>query len=272
MMAGMLALSTAAMAQLVPGATAPDFTFTDTKGNSHNLYAYLNSGKFVAIDVFATWCGPCYSYHQTHVQNDLYKKYDEPGAKTWKVFQIEADGSTDAADLDGTGDFTEGDWVAGVDFPIIDPADGVALNNFLDDFAIPGFPTLYLIGPNKKVYEMIDEAGGALPTVATWESAAKKYFGYAVGIDALSDNNPLTIFPNPAKDAANFYFRLNNSSNVKLTITNVMGQVVAIGNFGTLFAGDQQLSYNISDLSAGLYFFTISAENSRSLTKRVVVQ
>jgi thiol-disulfide isomerase/thioredoxin len=270
---GMLMMNAPALAQLNPGATAPNFTFTDTKGNSHTLYDYLNAGKIVAIDVFATWCGPCYMYHQTHVHNDLYKKYDEPGAKTWKVFMFEGDDQTDAADLAGTGSNTVGDWESGVDCPIIDPSAGTALSNFTTGYDIQFFPTLYLIGPNKKTYEMVTESGGtSLPSLANWENAAKKYFGYAVGIDEFSDDNPVTIFPNPAKGFTNVYFRLNNSSNVKLTVANLMGQVVAIKDFGTLLAGDQQLNYDISNLSAGVYYFTISAENSRSLMKRVVVQ
>jgi hypothetical protein len=48
-----------------------------------------------------------------------------------------------------------------------------------------------------------------------------------VGIDDLSDSNPLTIYPNPAKDVTNFYFRLNGPSKVKLSVVNTMGQVVA---------------------------------------------
>ncbi len=42
------------------GQTAPDFTITDTDGNTHTLYAdYLDQGKTVLIKVFFTNCPPC---------------------------------------------------------------------------------------------------------------------------------------------------------------------------------------------------------------------
>lgn len=34
---------------------APDFTITDVEGNEHHLYEYLDAGKYVLIDFWATW-------------------------------------------------------------------------------------------------------------------------------------------------------------------------------------------------------------------------
>jgi thiol-disulfide isomerase/thioredoxin len=42
--------------------TAPDFTVTDSHGQTHHLYAdYLNQGKSVLLEVFYTTCPPCNS-------------------------------------------------------------------------------------------------------------------------------------------------------------------------------------------------------------------
>lgn len=38
---------------------APDFTLTDVKGNSYNLYQQLNQGKTVVLDFFGVQCGTC---------------------------------------------------------------------------------------------------------------------------------------------------------------------------------------------------------------------
>jgi cytochrome oxidase Cu insertion factor (SCO1/SenC/PrrC family) len=34
--------------------TAIDFTVTDTQGNQHHLFDYLNDGKYVVLDFFFT--------------------------------------------------------------------------------------------------------------------------------------------------------------------------------------------------------------------------
>src|SRR4051812_23633012 len=106
-----------ATAQLPDGSTVPDFTFTDLDGNTQNLYSYLNSGKYVAIEVSATWCHPCWVYHSSETMDSLYNIHDNPGDATWKILFIEGDGATTLADLHGTGTSTQGDWVTGTPYP-----------------------------------------------------------------------------------------------------------------------------------------------------------
>ena len=55
---GAIIICTAVNAQTLL-TTAVDFTATDVHGNSHNLFSYLNAGKYVLIDFFYTTCVPC---------------------------------------------------------------------------------------------------------------------------------------------------------------------------------------------------------------------
>jgi len=119
----------ASHAQLYDGDIAPDFTITDIDGTEHSLYEdYLHQGYSVVIDFSTTWCGPCWSYHETHALADLYENHGPAGmpgvsentTDDVMVFFMEVDNITNFSDLDGTGFNTEGDWISGTPYPIID--------------------------------------------------------------------------------------------------------------------------------------------------------
>lgn len=257
-------------AQLPDGTTVPDFTFTDINGNTQSLYSYLNAGKYVALEISATWCHPCWLYHNSGTMDSMYTLHDIPGDQTWKVLFLEGDGNTTLADLQGTGSTTQGDWVTGTPFPIMNPPSGIALNNFKTSYNIGFFPTLYLICPNKKAYF---DTINAFPraSVPVWKYAASTYCG-PVGLDDLKDANPLTIYPNPAIDHVVLYFGLNNGTSVSLTISNVIGQTIAVKYFGYLNAGDQSVRYDLDGMQPGIYFFTVSDANGRSVRKKIIVR
>jgi thiol-disulfide isomerase/thioredoxin len=260
----------AAKAQLPDGSTVPDFTFADINGNTQNLYSYLNAGKYVAIDVFATWCHPCWLYHNTGVMDSLYNLHDSPGTNTIKVFGIEADGGTNLADVQGTGTSTQGDWTNGTVYPLMNPPAGIALNDFSTYYNISAYPTLYIICPNKKIYQdTLNKSSKA--SVAVWEYAANHLCG-PVGLDDLRDANPLAIYPNPAIDYTVLYFSLHAATEVTLSVANIVGQTVTNKSFGHLQAGDHSLRCELNDLQSGMYFFTISEGNGRSVRKRIIIK
>ena len=142
-------------AQLPDGTFCPDFTGTDLNGNTHNLYSYLDAGYTVVIDVSATWCPPCWSFHQAGTLEDLWMNHGPAGgtgvsASTTDdviVLWIEGDASTTIDDLQGTTAGTQGDWITGTNFPIIDDA------SIAQTLGIAYFPTLYTIYPDRYLEE-----------------------------------------------------------------------------------------------------------------------
>lgn len=136
-----------ANAQLAPYSTAPDFTSTDLNGVSHNLQSYLDAGKTVIMDVSATWCGPCWNFHNAGILEDVYNTYGPAGTDEMMVFYVEGDATTTNADLNGTGTNTQGDWVSGTAYPILDDA------AIATAYAINYFPTIYIICPSGIVWE-----------------------------------------------------------------------------------------------------------------------
>lgn len=149
-------------AQIPDGSIAPDFNATDINGNTYNLYTLLNQGKTVYLDVFATWCGPCWAYHNSGALEELWYQYGPTGSGEVFVFAIEGDPSTNVNCLYGpsgcTGG-TQGNWVDGTPYPIVNSA------SIANQYQINYYPTIFCICPaNKKVYEC-----GQLPTQQLWE-------------------------------------------------------------------------------------------------------
>ena len=258
-----------AESQLPDGSTVPDFTFSDLNGVSHHLYSYLNEGKYVALEVSTTWCHPCWLYHGAGVMDSIYTRHDDAGDSKWNVLFVEGDATTTAADLNGTGTNTQGNWVTGTLFPIMNPTD-IALNDFLTYFNISTFPTLEIICPNKKVFQ--DTLNSSIrPGVRTWEYVVNTMC-VPTGLDNILDKYPLTVYPNPAKDAVTLYFALNTPSVVTLKVSNCLGQLVDAKTFWVQYPGDQAIRYDVSHLQKGIYFFNLSDEKGHATHRKVVVQ
>ncbi|MBI5916684.1 MAG: T9SS type A sorting domain-containing protein [Bacteroidetes bacterium] len=153
-----------AFAQLPDGSTAPNWTMNDILNQPHTLYNYLDQNKVVFLDFSATWCGPCWNYHNTGSLENLYTLYGPaPGTNNVRVFMIEDDPATNTACLYGPAGCvggTQGNWVAGTPYPIIDDASQSNAYN------INYYPTIYCVCPDRKIYET-----GQVGTNSLWNYA-----------------------------------------------------------------------------------------------------
>lgn len=145
-------LSNSVFSQLPSGSVAPAFTVTDLDGNSHDLYTYLNSGVSVVIDVSATWCGPCWSYHNSGTLENFYNTYGPGGTGDVMVIFAEGDPNTNLACLYGPSGCvggTQGDWVTGTPYPITHTG-GPQIAGL---YQIAAYPTIFMISAgNQRSY------------------------------------------------------------------------------------------------------------------------
>ncbi len=77
--------------------------------------------------------------------------------------------------------------------------------------------------------------------------------------------------PNPSQNITTVYFELNKSSEIYLSISNVLGMKVREIGLGNLPSGKHAIPLQ-SDISAGVYFLTISSGNAQFAAGKLVIQ
>ncbi len=90
------------------------------------------------------------------------------------------------------------------------------------------------------------------------------------GTDNVDDvvlSSEIGIYPNPANDFVNFDVEMQNVQSASIVIYNMMGQEVV-----RQYIKDSHVSINVSDLTDGIYFYSLIVNNETVKTNKLVVR
>ena len=88
-----------------------------------------------------------------------------------------------------------------------------------------------------------------------------------LGLDELSFDNEIVLYPNPASDKITVKLKNNNLSYNDISIINSLGQVVKTQKLNN----DLDFNIDVSDLSSGFYLLNIHT-NSSTTTKKLIIE
>lgn len=73
------------------GNEAPDFVANDTDGNAVSFSDHIGESKYVLLDFWSSWCGPC-----RRENPNIVRAYEEYKDKGFDIFAVSLDSSRDA--------------------------------------------------------------------------------------------------------------------------------------------------------------------------------
>lgn len=255
------ALSFSMNAQI--GATAPDFSVVDIDGNEINLYAdILDQGLIAVVDVSATWCSPCWALHESHVLSDLQDTYGPNGTNQLRVVYYEADASTTMEDVLGNTSQSMGDWTDGATYPIVNES---PLQLDLNIWAPFGFPTVNIIDPSNGV--IVADPWNVFTLegqVAAINAGVDGSPLVLVGVEEISKEADLNVYPNPTSDFTNLNLS-GFSGDVTVQVFDLLGkEVISFQTFNAVEVLD------FTALNQGNYIVR-AFDTSSEVTKRISV-
>jgi hypothetical protein len=104
-------------------------------------------------------------------------------------------------------------------------------------------------------------------------SVVVKYaYSAAEGVNDNTFNNVSfsNAYPNPATNMVNIDYNLNNNaSSASVKVINLLGSVVKSAN---LSVGSNKVSFDVSDLTQGVYFYSIIVDGNIHQTKKLIIK
>ncbi len=98
--------------------------------------------------------------------------------------------------------------------------------------------------------------------------------GSSVGVEN-DESGKLVVsqnMPNPFDNTSTIGYFLNEAANVSLEIVDMTGKVVYAENMGTKVAGNHSINLDAADFSAGMYYYTFTADDVRVSKKMIITK
>ncbi len=228
--------------------TAMQFSGVDCNNNPVDLFSDLDAGKAVVLFFYMPNCGTCPPIAQKiqTMANDVMATY--PGMVKGYAFPYQ----------NSTTCTYSASWVTNNNLPLYAPMDSGAVPvAYYGGF---GMPTVVLLGgaDHRVMFSTLSFVNG---DTAIMSDSIINLLGPA-GLNDFNATAPaVNLFPNPANDQLQIDVNVTKSTDVKIEVVNVLGEVVS--NVYNNVAAPGLLRHQVStaELSNGAYFIRVTSDD-----------
>jgi len=239
-----------------PLTTAVQFEAKDFNGNTHNLFNYLDNGKYVMLSFYTMNCGSCQTYSPG--VSAIYEQY---GCNNADLIVLGINwGATNSQLFDYHQDY-------GWNFPALSGIDGYG-NEIIQAYLVESFISVILIAPDHEIVNQYINP----PTTNVLESLLMSYglnaTGCTVGTETLvkqPDNKPV-VFPNPAVSFFDVSINAVEGSHY-IALYDLNGRLVSDYGLHTL----PFPRFPLEDIETGVYLVKVWNDNFMAHTIRLLV-
>ena len=227
---------------------APDFTFTDTDGNTHTLSESLEDGKVIILDFFYVDCSACVPWIQHFDQ--LLWDYHETTVEVWSLSDRDTNDEIESSPFKSVYDNHKVGGLEGNGDAVI--------SLYHDNFFSYGFPTFAVICNDGNMTWNVWPLSGGVPEIRALLTVDCGVTEATTAVNTIEGVSALKMAPNPATNNGVMGFTLENATFLTIDILNAYGQRVRSVSPTEYSAGDHQVTFDVSTLPAGIYFVKMS--------------
>jgi hypothetical protein len=230
--------------------TAQDFTRTDCDGRTWNLFTELDKGGIMLLQFDMMNCIYCTTAALNTDQ--IFKDYKVSNPGKLQMISLGYTNATLCSQMQA--------WKTQYSFTFacIEKAPAE-----LAYYGAMGMPTIAIVGnKSHKVYYF--KLGFTTADNTAMRNAINTALAESTtGILDLNTLSALSVYPNPAGITASVNFAFTEMTNVKIEVSNMLGEVVQSVTLGNQDAGNHTVDLNTSTLSNGLYIVSVNGNKTK---------
>jgi hypothetical protein len=239
---------------------ATNFTCNDCSGGAHDLFTELDAGKVIVL----CWVMPCSTcIPNSKTTYNVVNSYQttNPG----RVFFYLADdyGTTPCSSINS--------WANGSSVNISESAFSLRFSNStikMTDYGSSGMPKIVVLGG--ATHSVLFNSTVNTFNATNLQTAINNALAATAVVGLSSEILNVSLFPVPANNQTTLTINIKSLSNVKVEIFNIVGKRVSEIFNNQLNSGNNEIQINTSDLTNGVYFVKVNADDRNKIIKLIV--